>query len=149
MNALFKFEDEFGDGLRCVPMAVRMKLDRAGVKLDLRAWVKFTEEERRELLALPAEERDQLDAFGARARLLARARTGEEPKTLSIPAVFPWDDASIPAELAAKAAEANARLTADRWAGLAPLQRFALLKLSRPSHENQNFLPACREFGLL
>ncbi|NVN38861.1 nitrate reductase associated protein, partial [Komagataeibacter swingsii] len=29
---------------------------------------------------------------------------------------------------------------------LSVLQRFALLKLTRPGHENQNFEPALREF---
>ncbi|MDA0674030.1 MAG: hypothetical protein O3C67_10055, partial [Cyanobacteria bacterium] len=36
----------------------------------------------------------------------------------------------------------------EQGAGLIPLQRFALIKLSRPGHENRNFLPACQEFGL-
>lgn len=29
------------------------------------------------------------------------------------------------------------------------LQRFALYKLTRPGHDNDNFLPAMREFGLV
>jgi hypothetical protein len=28
-------------------------------------------------------------------------------------------------------------------------QRFALFKLTRPNHDNDNFIPAMREFGLL
>jgi hypothetical protein len=35
------------------------------------------------------------------------------------------------------------------WAGLTPLQRFTLLKLTRDGHDNENFVPALREFGLL
>jgi hypothetical protein len=31
---------------------------------------------------------------------------------------------------------------------LTPLQRFALIKLTRSQHENNNFLPALIEFGL-
>lgn len=146
MNALFKFEDEFGDGLRCVPMAVRMKLDLTGVKLDLRAWVKFTEEERRELLALPAETRESRIVFRDRARALAWARTDETPKDLAVPAKFPWEESAPPLEVVEKAKGENVPL--DKWPSLTPLQRFALVKLSRPSHENKNFLPACREFGL-
>jgi hypothetical protein len=34
-------------------------------------------------------------------------------------------------------------------AKLSPAQRFALIKLSRPSHENHNFLPALKEFELI
>jgi hypothetical protein len=36
----------------------------------------------------------------------------------------------------------------EQWAALSPLQRFALIKLSRSSHENSNFLPALKEFQL-
>ena len=39
--------------------------------------------------------------------------------------------------------------TARQWASLLPLQRFALVKLARSKHENENFVPAMREFGLL
>ncbi|NEQ62650.1 MAG: nitrate reductase associated protein, partial [Moorea sp. SIO4A1] len=34
-------------------------------------------------------------------------------------------------------------------AELTPIQRFALIKLTRPSHENKNFLPALKEFQLV
>lgn len=39
--------------------------------------------------------------------------------------------------------------SSEQWAALAPLQRFALFKLTRPGHSNENFLPAMREFALL
>ncbi len=145
MNALFKFEEDFGDGLRCVPMAVRLKLDRAGVKLDLKAWVKFTGEERRDLLDFSGDD----TRFAEKVNALAETRSGERPKTLHVPDVFPWDEERLPAGLAAKASADGVPLDEKRWAELAPLQRFSLLKLSRPGHENKNFLPACREFGLL
>lgn len=141
MNALFAFETAFNDGLRCVPMAVRLKLDQAGVKMDLRAWVKFTDDERRELLDLPAG-----PGFRNRARALATERLGEVPKDLPVPEKFPWEQDEPPADLAAKAAQESVSLAG--WTALSHLQRFALAKLSRPSHENHNFLPACREFGL-
>ena len=35
------------------------------------------------------------------------------------------------------------------WASLTVLQRFTLIKLTRDSHDNINFLPAMREFALL
>jgi hypothetical protein len=145
MNALFRFEEEVGGGLRCVPMAVRLKLDRAGVKLDLKAWVKFTEAERRELLDFSGGDA----AFAERTCALSRERAGEEPKRLTVPGSFPWQEDGFPRELADKALAEGVPLDGTRWSSLSVLQRFALLKLSRPSHENRNFLPACREFGLL
>ncbi|MGK7938235.1 MAG: nitrate reductase associated protein, partial [Xenococcaceae cyanobacterium] len=47
-----------------------------------------------------------------------------------------------------KASEVDVAITQEQWKSLTPLQRFALIKLSRPSHENKNFLPAAKEFGL-
>ncbi|MGB0562374.1 MAG: nitrate reductase associated protein, partial [Spirulinaceae cyanobacterium] len=39
-------------------------------------------------------------------------------------------------------------ISLTQWQALRPDQRFALIKLSRPGHENRNFLPAMQEFGL-
>ena len=39
--------------------------------------------------------------------------------------------------------------TPAQWAKLSPLQRFAIFKLTRPGHTNENFVPAMREFGLI
>jgi hypothetical protein len=44
---------------------------------------------------------------------------------------------------------AEMALSLEQWASLLPLQRFALIKLSRSNHENHNFVPALQEFGLL
>jgi hypothetical protein len=40
-------------------------------------------------------------------------------------------------------------ITAQQWEKLTPLQRFALIKLSRSGHENKNFPKAMAEFNLL
>jgi hypothetical protein len=45
-------------------------------------------------------------------------------------------------------AEGRSPLTLPQWAGLPPLQRYVLIKLTRPGHRNENLLPALREFGL-
>ncbi len=55
----------------------------------------------------------------------------------------------IPPTLPEKAQEFGFNLTLAQWASLAPLQRFVLIKLSRPSHENRNFSIAFQEFHLL
>ncbi|TAF58965.1 MAG: nitrate reductase associated protein, partial [Oscillatoriales cyanobacterium] len=59
------------------------------------------------------------------------------------------DAATIPESVTAKAQELGLTVTDAQWSGLQPLQRFALIKLSRSSHENKNFLPAVREFHLV
>jgi hypothetical protein len=60
-----------------------------------------------------------------------------------------WLDTNIPINLQEKAKEFGVTLSSQQWAELTPLQRFALIKLSRPSHENQNFPKALQEFHLL
>jgi hypothetical protein len=39
--------------------------------------------------------------------------------------------------------------TTEQWRRLTDLRRFTLVKLSRDNHDNVNFVPALREFGLL
>ncbi len=47
---LFAFENDFVATLRCIPMAVRFKLDRCGIKLTLRQWSRLTHSDRTDLL---------------------------------------------------------------------------------------------------
>ena len=61
----------------------------------------------------------------------------------------PWQCLSeIPATVQAKFQDQQVPLSLQQWQSLTELQRFALIKLSRPSHENRNFMPAVTEFGL-
>ena len=62
----------------------------------------------------------------------------------------PWlNDREIPPSIETKVSEAQAKISLAQWANLTPLQRFALIKLTKSQHENNNFLPALAEFGLL
>ncbi|MGL4882951.1 MAG: nitrate reductase associated protein, partial [Waterburya sp.] len=45
--------------------------------------------------------------------------------------------------------ECQVNISKSQWLHLSAAQRFALIKLSRPSHENKNFLPALQEFGII
>ena len=62
-NHLFAFEDDFVASLRCIPMAVRLKLDRSGIKLTLRQWSRFTTDDRRELLDTPCRSAGEVAAY--------------------------------------------------------------------------------------
>jgi hypothetical protein len=148
-NQLFQFEGDFQEAMQCLPMAVRFKLDQCGIKISLKEWSKLGDEDRRALLASPASSTDERWQYSARTRDLIQARTGEVPAALEIPANPPWNNAQeVPADVADKAREENVPLGPEKWAALTPLQRFALIKLSRPRHKNDNFVPACTEFGL-
>ncbi|MEB3359399.1 MAG: nitrate reductase associated protein, partial [Synechococcales bacterium] len=61
-----------------------------------------------------------------------------------------WENSTtIPASVAQKADETGVCLGLEHWRELTTIQRFALIKLSRSSHENRNFLPALREFQVI
>ena len=143
--ALFAFEGDFQTDLRCIPMVVRHRLDEVGIKMTLKEWVRLGPESRAEILAgVPAAE------FAATVRALVERRMGAPPADCAVDPAPAWADRdTIPTEVLAKAAAERVTLTPQQWSGLAPLQRFALYKLSRSSHKNENFVPACREFGVL
>jgi hypothetical protein len=149
MEGSFRFERDFMEGMRCIPMAVRLKLDTCGVKLGLRQWLKFTEEDRLALWDRPCGDAGEAASYRAFLADLIARRAGEPPEFME-PARDPaWDRAGdAPPDVQAKARAAGFALSPERWAELTRLQRFALIKLSRPNHANKNFLPAAREFGL-
>lgn len=148
---LFAFEADFVASLRCIPMAVRLKLDRAEIKLSLRQWSRFTKIDRRRLLETRCETRQEITEFRSLLLALIRLRSGDVAKVLADPPKPLWEDVSaIPQAVSDYAAARSiSPPTVQDWADLHALQRFALLKLSRDNHDNENFLPAMAEFGLL
>jgi len=147
---LFEFESDFVATLRCIPMSVRFKLDRVGVKLTLRQWSRFTHEDRERLLHQPCETEDDIATYRARLVDLVALRAGEQAKALAEPPDEAWRDKSAtpPAVVRRSANVGLSPPTADEWSGLSDIERFVLLKLSRDNHDNVNFAPALREFGL-
>jgi uroporphyrin-III C-methyltransferase len=148
---LFAFESDFVDSLRCIPMAVRFKLDASGVKLTLRQWSRFTREDRHALLLQPCDTPRERGAYRVALVELVALRSGESAKPLAEPPPSQWREASCTAPVVrAYALALNTRPPTDRqWAALTPLQRFVLVKLTRDSHDNINFIPAMMEFGLV
>ena len=150
MSIFFEFEADFVDSLRCIPMVVRLKLDSCGVKLKLAEWNRFTPLECDELVNLPCEELAEITAYRDYAIGLIFRHTGNAATLLEIDPHPAWlNDRDIPDSIQIKAAEFDSNITQTQWANLTALQRFALIKLTRSSHENNNFLPALQEFGLL
>ena len=150
MSEFFKFETDFVDSLRCIPMLVRMKLDTCGVKLKLAEWNHFTKAECDRLVELPCGEDREIVSYRDYLRELILQHTGREATLLSIDPHPPWlEDREIPDSVITKAREVGTEITLARWAQLTSSQRFALIKLTRSQHENNNFLPAIAEFGLL
>ncbi|WP_236748208.1 nitrate reductase associated protein [Acetobacter aceti] len=147
-NHLFIFEMDFADTLRCIPMVVRMKLDLCGVKLSLRQWSHFTVAERNGLIKHPVESLNERAAYRARLLQLIRMQAGEEPKFLPVVNSGVWQKSDTVPDIILETARlfGEQEPTPDQWCSLSPLQRFALIKLTRPGHDNLNFVPAMREF---
>lgn len=145
----FQFETDFIASLRCIPIQVRLKLDTCGVKLKLTHWHQLNQTERKVLMQMPCTTAKESKLYRDFLQNLLQEKTGAKAKELTIDPHPPWLNAEeIPTEVQQKAAECDVSITQDQWQALTPLQRFALIKLSRPSHENKNFLPAIKEFGL-
>ena len=145
----FQFETDFVESLNCIPMAVRMKLDTCGVKLKLSHWHQFNQQERIDLVNMPCYSRSEAETYKEFLQNLVQAKTGSLAGELTVPPHPPWlDETNIPDLVQEKAQGFDVTISSQQWSALTPLQRFALIKLSRPSHENSNFLPALKEFNL-
>lgn len=150
MTEFFRFEADFVESLRCIPMQVRLKLDTCGIKLKLPQWHQLTQDDRRSLLELPCETPLEVDAYRHFLTQLVQERAGATVSTLAIDPAPPWlDTTTIPDSVQAKAHESGITIAIDQWEQLLTAERFALIKLSRSNHENANFLPALKEFHLL
>ena len=146
----FEFEEDFMEqGIRCIPMIVRFKLDRAGIKLKLHEWVKFSSEEKVRLALLECNEEDERKNYYHYVAALVQHYTNKPATALQVDESPGWNNKiQVPSELLNKAMEIDKAITKEQWGSLTTLQRFALLKLCRSGHENKNFPIALKEFGL-
>jgi hypothetical protein len=148
---LFAFESDFVATLRCVPMAVRFKLDRCGIKLSLRQWSRFTPLDRRALLWKPCDAPAEVEAYRLHLVELIALRASELAKPLGQAPDLVWEqDRIVPSGVVDFALSVGvAPPSPAQWANLTILERFVLTKLTRDNHDNVNFVPAMVEFGLL
>jgi hypothetical protein len=145
----FQFEADFVASLRCIPMVVRYKLDTCGIKLKLDQWNRFSDRDCQTLVERPCTTPEEIGAYRQFLSELIWHYTQTPATELPIEEHPPWRDGqSIPESVQTKAKSVDANLTLKQWQTLTPLQRFALIKLSRSSHENRNFIPALQEFNL-
>ncbi|MBD3880858.1 nitrate reductase associated protein [Phormidium tenue FACHB-886] len=149
MTELFEFEADFANSLRCIPMLVRYKLDTCGVKLKLHHWNQLSSAERQQVLVAPCESATEIQAYRSLLHQLVQSHLGEVPADLPVDDRPDWNNlAKIPESVQQQGEAVGTALSLEQWISLTPLQRFALIKLSRSNHENRNFLPALKEFHL-
>ncbi|MEO6229489.1 MAG: nitrate reductase associated protein [Ferruginibacter sp.] len=146
----FLFEEDFmEDNIRCIPMLVRFKLDAAGIKLKLAEWSKFSVDERNQLAIQQCDTDEEIVVYKNYLQQLVKFRSGNQPTVLQLIQDPAWANLEkVDESLLAKASEYDWTISVEQWKRLSDLQRFALLKLYRPGHENKNFPKAMKEFGL-
>jgi hypothetical protein len=150
-QVVFGFEVDFAADLRCIPMLVRFKLDRVGVKLSLKQWTRIGAANRHRLVALSCDTQREVAAYRSTLIRLVTQHSSEQIVELKADTAPCWADTRMVAQPVVRQAASNsvASPTPEQWASLSALQRFALVKLARSNHDNDNFVPAMREFGLL
>ncbi len=147
---LFAFESELEADLTYIPMAVRFKLDKCGIKLSLDDWQLLAKHRRRELLHAPCEDAPAVADFRRALCSFVKEAAGCEPPRIATAEHPAWADDDVPEQVVrATAATGLAAPSPARWRMLTALQRFALVKLSREGRDHRNLGPALREFGLL
>lgn len=143
----FRFEEDFvEDGIRCIPMVVRFKLDRCGIKLKLAEWSRMNELEHQHLAEQPCESDEEILVYRSWLQRTVYKKTGARATNLPEDTSPAWTANIVPTIVTDKLRELRLTLTDIQWANLTQLQRFALVKLSRPGHENRNFPVALNEF---
>ena len=147
----FQFEEDFMENnIRCIPMTVRFKLDAAGIKLKLAEWNKFSVAERNQLTILSCNDQNEIKSYRNYLFQLVVMRTGNEPVNLIVDKNPAWANMElVDPSLQSKTKEYNWVISLTQWQSLTKLQRFALLKLYKPGHENKNFPKAMKEFNLI
>ena len=147
----FLFEEDFvEENVRCIPMIVRFKMDKAGIKLKLAEWSKFGIEERIELAKKECSNEVEAKEYNNYLSNLIEKYTAKPATTLEVDMKPVWADInSVPQILNDKLNEFGWHVSTEQWKGLTNLQRFALLKLCREGHENKNLPKAMKEFKLI
>ena len=147
----FEFEEDFVEqNIRCIPMIVRFKMDAAGIKLKLAEWAKFDKQERIGLAVKNCSTHLEIEEYKNYLLETITRRTGHSGTIMSVNENPEWAKATtVPEKVLEKMKDFGASISIEKWSSLTNLQRFALLKLVRPGHENKNFPIAMKEFKLM
>jgi hypothetical protein len=142
----FKFEDEVHQTLSCVPMAVRRKLDKIGLKISLDQWQALGRGERLAICHLPIESAEERDTVATFIDETVRHRCGNAAKPLSEDIRRAADPpAAPPAMLITNAKAQGFEIGQPAWERLDQDERYALMKLGGGTEPSHNFHAALQE----
>jgi hypothetical protein len=146
----FAFESDMERSLSYIPMAVRFKLDKCGVKISLDQWHRLPQPNREYFLRGRCNSASEIATYRRALCNAIKSMTGEEPCSIETNTNPPWNDPELPNTVRKKALELELAVpTPFQWRNLTELQRFALVKLSHDGNHHRNLIPALREFALL
>jgi hypothetical protein len=143
----FKFEEEIYKTLDCVPLGVRRKLDRAGLKVGLEQWQTLGRGERLAICHLPTETTEERDAFRIFVNEAVKRQSGTDAK------ILPEDQrndaeppAAPPPRLIENAEAEGITLSQPLWEKLDDEQRYVLMKLGGGRKKSHDLAAALKEF---
>lgn len=141
----FKFEGNIAENLDCVPMAVRRKLDRVGLKISLKQWQQLLRIDRLAICHLPANLEEEREVLGQFIRE-SLGRIAGEPGVLPAEVQEQAEPPPNPPEDLVQRAEAlGFSLNAAAWTRLDPDERYALTKLGSGAEASHNLAAALKE----
>jgi len=145
MYLRFEFEGDLHRTLEFIPLAVRRKLDLAGLKLSLAGWTAMTRAERLAVCHLPVDGPGDLDVYREAIAGFAE-RAGHPAPPVEGGPVDPaaWGAARIPESVAARAPG----LSAERWKALSEEARYVLYRLAEPRRGPEKLSAALRELRI-
>jgi len=143
----FKFEQEMYETLDLVPMAVRRKLDKIGIKLGLEQWQALGRGERLAICHLPVNLEEECEALRVFVQESVKRTSGAEPKIMpEAERAIAEPPAEPPALLIERSQAAGFVLDEDSWSKLDTDARYALIKMGAGKSVSQNFTAALQEF---
>jgi hypothetical protein len=140
MYLRFAFEGDLDRTLEFIPIAVRRKLDLAGLKLSLAAWNRMTRAEKLAVCNLPVDGDGDLEVYREALAGFAE-RAGDPAAPLPGGPVDPRTWRDLPEPLAG-------RVDPGRWSNLSDEARYVVARLCDPRKSKEKLEAALRELGL-
>ncbi len=142
----FAFEAELFATLEFVPIAVRRKFDRVGLKVGLKQWQALDRGERLAICHLPVDSAEEREAFAIFLREAIHRHCDAEPETLPDEQRAETEPpAEPPPRLVERARAAGIPLGTDEWRRLDSDARYALVKLGAGAKAGHDLDAALKE----
>jgi hypothetical protein len=142
MYLRFDFEGDVHRTLEFIPLAVRRKLDLAGIKLSLKAWTAMSRAERLAVCHLPVDAPPDRDVYReALAGFAERAGHPVAPLEGGALDGRAWSAERVPDAVATRAPQLQGRA----WSSLPDEARYVLWRLAEARRGPEKFDAALRE----